>query len=85
MKTISANDVKKRKPLTDDEVEAEIAELLRDPDVILAKAEAREKNRRRQYMYQLRCMKRRGEQIRNDPDMRWLTEAVEEEYYEEGC
>lgn len=50
--------------LTDDEVEIEIAHLLADPDVKLAKAEERIRNRRRQYLYQLRSRQRRGMALR---------------------
>ena len=50
--------------LTDDEVEIEIAHLLADPDVKLAKAEERIKTRRRQYLYQLRSRRRRGMALR---------------------
>lgn len=66
-----------KRKLTDREVEEEIVALLEDPDVALAKAEAREKNKRRQYMYCLRTLKRRGEQIRQDPTLQWLVDAVE--------
>lgn len=52
------------KKLTDDEVEIEIASLLHDPDVQLAKAEQRLANKRRQYMYQLRWMQKRGQKLR---------------------
>lgn len=50
--------------LTDDEVEIEIAHLLADPDVKLAKVEERIRNRRRQYLYQLRSRRRRGMALR---------------------
>ena len=50
--------------LTDDEVEIEIAHLLADPDVKLAKAEERIRTRRRQYLYQLRSRRRRGMALR---------------------
>lgn len=50
--------------LTDDEVEIEIAHLLADPDVKLAKAEERIKTSRRQYLYQLRSRRRRGMALR---------------------
>lgn len=56
-----ANEAKK--VLSDDEVEAEIARLLDSPHVKLAKLEARIKNRRRQYMYCLRTMERRGREL----------------------
>ena len=49
--------------LTDTQVESEIARLLASDDVKLAKAEQRIKNRRRQYMYQLRTLERRGKEL----------------------
>ena len=49
--------------LTDVQVESEIARLLESDDVKLAKAEQRIKNRRRQYMYQLRTLERRGKEL----------------------
>lgn len=52
--------------LTDDQVEIEIERLLHSEDVRLAKKEARIKLRRRQYMYQLRTMEKRGKQLAAD-------------------
>ena len=49
--------------LTDQQVEAEIERLTNSDDVKLAKAEQRIKNRRRQYMYSLRTLERRGKQL----------------------
>lgn len=49
--------------LTDEQVEQEIARLLESPQVKLAKAEQRIKNRRRQYMYQLRSFEKRGKEL----------------------
>lgn len=49
--------------LTDTQVESEISRLLASDDVKLAKAEQRIKNRRRQYMYQLRTLERRGKEL----------------------
>lgn len=51
---------------TDEEVEIEIERLLNSEDVQLAKAEARIKYRRRQYMYTLRSYERRGKQLAAD-------------------
>lgn len=48
---------------TDEQVEMEIERLLDSDDVKLAKKEAAIKNRRRQYMYQLRTMEKRGQQL----------------------
>lgn len=50
--------------LTDEQVELEIARLLDSEEVQLAKKETRIKLRRRQYMYQLRCMEKRGKQLK---------------------
>ena len=52
-----------REIFTDTQVEAEISRLLASDDVKLAKAEQRIKNRRRQYMYQLRTLERRGKEL----------------------
>lgn len=52
--------------MTDEQVEVEIARLLNSDDVRLAKKETRIKLRRRQYMYQLRCMEKRGRQLAQD-------------------
>ena len=46
--------------LTDDQVEAEIARLTNLEAVKLARAEKRLQYRRRQYMYSLRNMEKRG-------------------------
>ena len=52
--------------LSDAQVELEIERLLESEEVLLAKAEQRIKNRRRQYMYQLRTMEKRGKQLMAD-------------------
>ena len=49
--------------LTDEQVELEIARLTASPYVALAKAEQRIKYRRRQYMYQLRSLEKRGKEL----------------------
>lgn len=49
--------------LTDEQVEMEIERLLASEDVQLAKKEIRIKYKRRQYMYQLRNMEKRGKQL----------------------
>ncbi len=49
--------------LTDQEVELEIERLLDSDDVKLAKKEQRILYKRRQYMYQLRNMEKRGKQL----------------------
>lgn len=52
--------------LTDEQVEMEIARLLHSEEVQLAKKEIRIKYKRRQYMYQLRNMEKRGQQLIKD-------------------
>lgn len=49
--------------LTDEQVEMEIARLTASPYVALAKTEQRIKYRRRQYMYQLRSLEKRGKEL----------------------
>ncbi|MDD6275494.1 MAG: hypothetical protein PUB20_01525 [Clostridia bacterium] len=49
--------------LTDEQVEIEIERLLNSDDVKLAKKETQIKNKRRQYMYSLRCMEKRGKEL----------------------
>ena len=50
-------------PMTDQMVEAEIARLLESPYVKLAKKEEAIRYRRRQYMYQLRSLEKKGKQL----------------------
>ena len=52
--------------LTDEQVEMEIDRLLHSDAVQLAKKEIRIKYKRRQYMYQLRNMEKRGKQLKAD-------------------
>lgn len=52
--------------LTDEQVELEISRLLQSEAVQLAKREIRIKYKRRQYMYQLRNMEKRGKQLKAD-------------------
>lgn len=52
--------------LSDAQVELEIERLLESEEVLLAKAEQRIKNRRRQYLYSLRTMEKRGRQLMAD-------------------
>lgn len=49
--------------LTDEQVEQEIERLTHSEDVALAKKEIRIKYKRRQYMYQLRTMEKRGKEL----------------------
>ena len=52
--------------LTDEQVELEIERLLDTEEVQLARKEQNIKYRRRQYMYQLRCMEKRGRQLKEE-------------------
>ena len=49
--------------LTDDEVEAEIEKLNASEAVALARREARLRYRRRQYLYQLRDLEKKGKAL----------------------
>lgn len=53
----------KREFLTDEQVEEEIERLLDSDDVKLAKQESRIKYKRRQYMYKLRGLEKRGKEL----------------------
>lgn len=64
-----------KKILTDEEVEEEIKRLTEDEDVRLARAELRINYKSRQYLRQLRYLKRRGQKIRNNPEYSGLVEA----------
>ena len=55
-----------REFLTDEAVEEEIARLQASPLVALARREERIRNRRRQYMYQLRAYEKKGKQLEAD-------------------
>lgn len=52
-----------REILTDEQVELEIARLREDPYVKLAKAEERIRYRRRQYLYGLRNLEKKGKAL----------------------
>lgn len=51
---------------TDEMVEKEIAWLQKSPHVKLAKKEEAIRNKRRQYMYTLRCYEKKGKQLEAD-------------------
>lgn len=53
----------KKKAFTDEQVEVEIKRLLESPDVKLAKKAEAVKNRRRQYMYSLRTLEKKGKEL----------------------
>lgn len=69
--------------LTDEQVEDEIARLLESPHVKLARKEQQIRYRRRQYMYQLRNMEKRGKQLESDGvtmrSLEALAAAIEKE------
>ena len=71
--------------LTDEQVEIEIERLLNSEDVKLAKKETRIKLRRRQYMYSLRTMEKRGKELKKQGvtleniESRLFGEVAEEE------
>lgn len=50
--------------LTDEQVEIEIEKLKQSEDVKLAKAEQRMKYARRQYLYTLRFLEKRGKELK---------------------
>lgn len=65
----------KERFLTDAMVEQQIAELVNDPQVRLAKEELKAKYRRRQVLYKLRWLKKRGVELERQG---WLPEYDEE-------
>lgn len=52
-----------REFLSDEQVDREIERLEVSPEVLLSKQEQRIRNRRRQYMYNLRWHEKRGKQL----------------------
>ena len=54
---------KREHGLTDEQVEREIERLNASPHVALARYEARIKYRRRQYLYNLRDLEKRGKEL----------------------
>ena len=52
--------------LTDEAVEEEIARLSESTYVRIARAEQRQKYRRRQYLYQLRTLEKRGRELADE-------------------
>ena len=64
--------------LTDEMVEQEIARLTESPYVKLARAEQRIKYRRRQYLYQLRDLEKRGKKLQDEG----FNPNMEEDTYE---
>ena len=58
-----AKPITKKAMFTDDQVENEIARLLESDYVKLAKKDEAIRNRRRQYMYCLRCYEKKGKEL----------------------
>lgn len=58
--------MKKKQFLTDEEVEAEIERLRKDPDVALARLNERVKYKRRQALYTLRSLQKKGQALREE-------------------
>ena len=52
-----------REIMTDEMVDQELARLLSSPHVKLAKREEAIRNRKRQYVYQLRCYEKKGKAL----------------------
>lgn len=67
----------RRKVTTDEMVEAEIARLQASPDVKLAKKEQNLIYRRKQYMWNLQNLEKRGKQLRAEG---WTVESLELKY-----
>ena len=62
--------------LTDEEVEAEIKRLNESEAVALARREARLKYRRRQYLYQLRDLEKKGKALLESGINREILDAM---------
>lgn len=63
--------------ITDEEVELEIARLLEDEDVKLAKKEQRIRYKRRQYLYSLRNYAKKGKELRESGITMEILESME--------
>lgn len=76
---------KRNEILTDEQVEIEIERLLNCEEVRLAKKETRIKQRRRQYMWSLRSMEKRGKELKkmgvtlDNMEHKLFGEPIEEE------
>ena len=67
----------RKKIVPDELVETEISRLLVSPDVQLAKKEQAIINRRKQWMYRLRSLEKRGKRLRAEG---WTEESLELKY-----
>lgn len=69
--------------MTDDQVEREIARLMDSPYVKLAKREEQIRQRRRRYMYDLRCLEKKGKKLAESGlTLEMLEDGYENEYDE---
>ena len=72
--------------LTDEQVEQEIERLTKSPQVALARYEQRVRYRRRQYLYQLRDLEKKGRALeRAGINMEVLNAMAEMGDYDEPC
>ena len=72
--------------LTDEQVEQEIERLRQSPLVALARKEQRIRYRRRQFLYQLRDLEKKGMALEKAGiTMEVLNGLCEEESYDEPC
>ena len=72
--------------LTDEQVEEEIERLRQSPQVALARREARIRYRRRQYLYQLRDLEKKGKALEQAGiNMEVLNAMAELEDYDDPC
>lgn len=72
--------------LTDEQVEQEIERLTQSPLVALARREQRVRYRRRQYLYQLRDLEKKGKALQKAGiTMEVLNGLSELEYYDDPC
>ena len=72
--------------LTDEQVELEIERLTQSPLVALARREQRVRYRRRQYLYQLRDLEKKGRALEKAGiTMDVLNCLCEEESYDDPC
>ena len=65
--------------LTDEQVEKEIEKLIDSPLVKLAKKELRIKYKRRQYLYQLRNLEKRGRELQKSGITMDILNGIESE------
>jgi hypothetical protein len=76
MKQLSAKVTPTSNWLTDEQVEAEIARLNASEAVALARREQRLKYRRRQYLYQLRDLEKKGKALLDSGITREVLDAL---------